>query len=419
MTDNRDEFERRIADSLRNRAGDVTPTPELWTRVEATVNRTTRRTWAYAIAGTAIVAAAAAVVLPAILDDDPVIVGEGPSETPTDTPTQVPTGPVGPSENPTQGEGPSADAILVTDGEDLFRMSHDGTRADTLYEGNRDDERSLVSFSIRPGSTEAVLDAIVLFGGEGGSRFFHMSLRDGQATMTELADQYQPNARFLEVPTRPAFSPDGRHVAWVEMPDDEQAEGPTLRTIGWTDDGPGTGNTADDNASFTLTELPLQAYRVEDWVWDRDTTETPGHLVLRAADGMIETVLAPIGRQGDGALFLPTGGTTLVDGAVVDRAETGTRELPIIHELVVGSDGSQDAEGVAWTIEHQYEDGPTSTSIDLGPTADPGLGWMDAIGDLIVAGHGSSVVLVNNGEVTTLNAAGGPGLWFAALIPQG
>src|SRR5690606_3559682 len=135
----------------------------------------------------------------------------------------------------------------------------------------------------RPGGTVSDFDAIVLFGGEGGSRFSHLRVRGGEATLTELPEQYQPNARILEVPTRPAFAPDGRHVAWVEMPEDEQAPGPTLRTIGWTDDGPGTGRPADDNAAFDLVGLPVQPYRVEDWVWERDATETPGHLVLRAA----------------------------------------------------------------------------------------------------------------------------------------
>lgn len=424
-----DDLERRIAESLRNRADDVTPSPELWTRVESTVNRQSRRTWGLAIAGTALVAAAAAVVIPQILDDEGVIVAPGPSETPTVEPTGAPTATEEPTNNtddPTQVPGsPANQAILATDGEDLFLVGLDGTRIGTLYQGNRQDERSLVSFSVRPGSTANDIDAIVLFGGEGGSRFFRLRIEDradgGDGSFTELPDQYQPNARFLEVPTRPAFSPDGRHVAWVEMPEDEQADGPTLRTIGWTDDGPGTGNTSDDNASFTLTDLPVQPYRVEDWVWERDATETPGHLVLRAAgQSTIETVLAPIGRQSDGGLFLPTDGTTLVDGAVVDRAEVGSPgEVFTVHQLVVANDGSQDAEGLTWIIEHQYEDGSDSTGIDLGPTADPGMGWIDATGDLVLAGHGSTMVLVEDGNVTSLTASDGAALVFGALLPTG
>ncbi|MDX1510529.1 MAG: hypothetical protein R3249_04230 [Nitriliruptorales bacterium] len=415
------DLERRIADSLRNRADDVSPTPELWTRVESTVNANTRRTWILAAAGVT-AAVAAVVIVPQLFESDSgPIVGEGPSETPTvvATDSERPTdGPVEPGPSETEDEGISADSILVTDGEDLFRMGGDGTRGDTLFDGDPADGRSIVSFSIRPGSTEAVLDAIVLFRDDDGSRFFHLRLFDGQASLTELPDQYQPGGPPLAEPPRPAFSPDGRHVAWVEMPDDEQAEGPTLRTIGWTDEGPGTGRPADDNASFTLTELPLQAYRVEDWFWNREQLETPGHLVLRAA-GPIETLFVPIARQADGALILPIGGTTLLDGAVVDLAHTSCcGGLPIQHELQVGSDGTQDAEGLVWRIVSRYEDGAGETVVNLGATADPGLGWLDAIGERALAGHGSAMVLMEgNGEITVLNAPGGTGMWFGALIP--
>lgn len=366
------------------------------------------------------------------------------------------------------GETPPAiwsdSAILATDGEDLFMVDMCGTRQETLVEGDPDDNRSVVSFSIRRGGTPGRFDAVVLIAGADGSRLHHLRLEDAQASMTELPEQHQPDVESSEVPPRPTFSPDGQFVVWVEVDPDEAVAGPTLRTIGWTDEGPSTDG--DDNASLVVTELPKQAYRAEDWTWDEQgwmVVPSPrpspsgfeefGHVVLRVADGL-ETVTLPIGRQDDGSLALTGEQPRVVDddeGPVIDRADAvGVDGRPHWYGLVhLAEEGDSwvfelpddpSRRGELWSVIVWESDVGGGFLIPLGQTDDPSSAWMDAANDLVLAGQGTTALVINPASMELAWRALGEqpydydavwdaivegstflpeGVTFAALVPAG
>jgi len=170
----------------------------------------------------------------------------------------------------------------------------------------------------RPGSTVDDLTALLTRRGVRGWEFQRMVRVDGVVTFASMATQFQPDTATELGAPQPVFSPDGRHVAWVEGTADEVS----LRTIGWIDRAPGTGRTADDNASFVLPmDLVGDQVSVRSWTWSDEATiaraqardpaypmQAAGTLLLVDNLGLAYEV--SIERQGDGGLAV--GGVRLI-----------------------------------------------------------------------------------------------------------
>lgn len=424
-----DPLEQRLRASLDQRADDVEPTPYLWRRVDEAVDR--RRRWGLVRAAGLALGGAAAAVLVAVAVV-PALTGTQVPEV-ADTPDGVPTAQPSPDGDdgagaPDGGAAVSPTHLVTTDGRQIVLRTRDGAAVRTVVRYDSPEfEGTITWLAVRPGSTPQ--DLTLAFGvnveGVGEIRWIRAGDDIDMPTQTLLGGYAPTSTTMGGSAPYAAWSPDGQYLAWVET-QDASATGPRLRVIGWAD-GPGTDSTATDNTSFTLDGLELVEWEVEAWVWDQQpdgSSPTSGALFLGSAE-TYETVRVALERQGDGAIARPgTGGIDRVTddaGAIIeidDRdglADGSGTDL----RLLASGDGSQDAEGVMWSLIWAGPEGDEATlALDLGPTASPSGAWMDAVGDLVVAGHGQAVVVqLSTGQVRPLDADAP--VTYAALVPAG
>ena len=153
--------------------------------------------------------------------------------------------------------------------------------------------------TIWPGSTRDEITIVAVSQAEGMYDLRWLTLTDGDegAPVQAFPTHHQPDTEMVgaaDVVPIPVFSPDGRSVAWLEWNTDGQV---SLRTVGW-DGGPGTGRTADDNATFALDELPA-GVQLQRWV-----AATGDSSQLHVVDQEGTTWTITVQRQADGALAL-------------------------------------------------------------------------------------------------------------------
>lgn len=394
-----DDFERRLQDSLRTRAQDVEPTPELYRRVEAKMNRSKRWTLILSGVGVAAAVAVAAVALPALLTDDRV---EGPDI--TDSPAPTPTSDPSPDPTPTDDPGSGATVAdhVVLAGDDriwLADIASGDEVAELVSFQSPENESEIVAVEVRPGSAVDDLTVVYVLKGEGTFTLGYVTYDGTEATNSSFPDAHQPSADLVgDALPIPAFDPTGSHLAWIEPLRGEDNQAPNLRTIGWSG-GPGTGDTATDNATFTLHAIPIEHppndFVVDDWVWTEQADgERRGNLTVTGA-GQAWSVA--ITEQGDGALT--TSGemedVTLLshpDGAIFDRGHAGAgHQGGATYVLLAGGSSSQDAEDANVRLERSSEQGeverlPVPDFVQQ--TASPSDIWMTVYGDGYAIGLG-------------------------------
>ncbi len=309
-------IEERLRVSLSERAADVEPTPHLWQEVD---RRITRRRWlrasVYAVVG-ATAALAAVLVLPGVVSDltgpaAPEILGEddapGPDDGPVGDDAGTDDGATGVDPTPGGGTLP----LVVADGRDLVLVTADGERT-VLTTLAAEGESTFLTVSVRPGSSVDDLQLVASTTAEGmvDLRFLHVV--DGEvATSTVLDGGYSPagDAGSPEHGLDVVWSPDGDSLAWFEPSDTSDAV--SLRTVGFSEDGPGTGDRATDNAAFTLSldgvDGPVDAAAwVDRGPADDGIERVPGAvatttIVAVARDGSPAVLTGVLDRQADGA----------------------------------------------------------------------------------------------------------------------
>jgi hypothetical protein len=177
---------------------------------------------------------------------------------------------------------------------DEDRLTVTGTDGSVKGTWERPNERldSFTDVIVRPGATATELDAIVVVLRGEVYRLYHLEVSEGSdGAFTELPDYLQPQD-VMESTIDVVWTPDVDSVLWTEPTPD----GVTLRSFGWQD-GPGTGRTADDNATFAL-DLPADV-RIDGFTAQTDTRWT-----VKLVDGLGETHELAMERQGDGAIAL-------------------------------------------------------------------------------------------------------------------
>ncbi|HEX2028851.1 MAG TPA: hypothetical protein VHF25_12725 [Nitriliruptorales bacterium] len=418
------DLDQRVRDTLRARAGDIEPAPALWQEVRRRRDRRRRSRMAAGAGALAVAATIATVAVPAALHrlrpDEPAPFIEEPATT-------------APNTDPTTGPSPSAPATdagepagavagsavaVVTDGVSLSLLGPDGALAPFLVFGEEDETR-VVALAIRPGSTPDDLTLVLLTESQGmyDLRWLRRT-REGTDTSVSgpltFPDPYNVRNRAVggSVPA-PVWSPDGRHLAWLEDGPAGQSPpaAPVLRTIGWSLAGPGTGRTADDNAEWSLDPLADGArLRLQDWLWlAGDGEERAG--IVQVTDDLPHLHTLDVARGSDGALS--TGEVRTSDAAMVDWA-VGARDRPdesaprYLLEVTGGDPAGTavrlavvagDPEGVELPLPDELQRTRDLTSV-----------WMTAHGDEVLVGaDGRAWLLRREGAVRPLDGT----VWYA------
>lgn len=406
------ELERRLRESLRARAEDVEPTPELWSEVQERRERKRRVRWIGAVAAAAAAVVVAVVAVPFALDalqpdQTDVILGNPPATEPVTppSPTVPPTEVVVP---------PLANPAFATDGTGLYPVGPNGTFGDLIYRFPAAGESSIVAFDVRPrsaGGDPLTTTIAMLTQAEGTYDLRWVQIRyaddtpEVEVTAELFPDPYNVQNHQVggSVPA-PVWSSDGRHLAFVE--DGDEGE-PTVRVIGWDEDGPGTGRTADDNASFGRPVLPPGVdARLQDWVWDGSGGAVQGAILATALGG--GGYALEVERQGDGAVAYRRTVELEADGALLDVArDTGPNDAE--YRLTARDDG----QGVIdLTLTRISADGlpeelPLPAELDRLQSSDPTGVWMNAAGDGVLVGDGDRLWLVSQSR---------PGQWEATSV---
>lgn len=241
----------------------------------------------------------------------------------------------------------------------------------------------IIDFALRPNSTAG--DFVIVWR-EG--RGCDATLRYWRHTDIESTSGTLP----ATCPGRPAFAPDGTHVAWVSGPDTDAGPGRglLLEALRWTDDGPQPGGPV--GIGFHAETAETFAFDVAGWTWaDPAATATPGTLDLVGYDshGTPSAHTLPIERQGDGALASPAGATATQTDAIL-QAPGGASDADPAYRL-------ESVPGTAPnTLRVVRDHGGATAEIPLpdgmltvfGGAAETDSVWLTARGDDVLLGDG-------------------------------
>jgi hypothetical protein len=388
--------------------GEVDPA-ELWldAKQDAALVGDGERTWLFAHDGRGSFAAPTALpdgtVRAGLLDVDRP--GRAPVDEPEDEPAEEPAEPdAAQPEGPAVAGTPLAAPIVTVSLRELVLHGPEG--AQPLYTLPTEGESTFVSARVRPGSTQDDLTVVALVRAEGMLDLREYRWDGSELTWDYLPDHLQPgvgdDAEAGPQAHGPVWSPDGAYLAWFEF---GTGAAPTLRVIGWTDEGPGTGEPATDNASFAIDTRGNVPLLPSEWV------ATPGaaaatELRASALDSNEGWYALPVDLQADGAVALPTGSFEvrdpgLLDGVILGVASDATSS-PRWY-VTSTSDG-------AWLSE---PDGPPGRArgVGLPSTLLPGDGlvelWVRAIGDgALVGSHDTATAYYVDRDGTPNRIAG-------------
>ncbi|GGI03693.1 hypothetical protein [Egicoccus halophilus] len=300
--------------------------------------------------------------------------------------------------SPSPLPAPALPAPLVTVGvTDLVLHGPDGEQVLTSLPA--EGESSFLSVAVRPGSSPDELTVVALHLAEGMQDLRTYRLVDGELSVDYWPQQYQVGfggeAGDAVAAYGPVWHPSGDKLAWVET---GTSGTPVLRVVGWTEAGVGTGDTADDHASFSLDELVGMEPEPVDWV---DLGEGRTEIRAVTGDGASSWITLPIEIQGDDA-----------------AARSGRPEF---HSLASGGQGAvgglagSSADGPRWVLQ----DGAVRSLVDrsvvvpLPPAFFAAEGipdpWMRALGDGVLVGMsntGTAYHVTGDGEISRVGGDG-------------
>jgi hypothetical protein len=233
---------------------------------------------------------------PAAASDDTTsepVANDDASDTPAE-PTSETTGPATDAAADTdEGEpaGASGRLDVELDGTDLRVVDAEGAR---ILGWSLPTEQGEVFHALlsRPEVPTGEVDAVVVTIRGEVPRLWHLRVLAGEdGALLPFPEHLQPQSE-MEAVISVSWTPDAGSLLWTEPTSD----GVTLRTVGWQE-GPGTGRTADDHASFPL-ELPADA------TVDGTLVEADGTWTVSLLDGIGAWHELTMVRQADGALVL-------------------------------------------------------------------------------------------------------------------
>lgn len=279
------DLEAELRRSLQTRAGDVSPDPALYARVQVRIRR--GRSTRFALAGLAgaLAVTGVAVAAPRLTEqrvefEPPAVASQPPGE-PTGFASEI--------------VSPRAAAIVsgplvFTDGGTVFSMALDGESAEIVVQSPCPED-SMCDMEPRRAVTAAYTggDEFTIVVAEGCNGLLYTNGTGDPQPM----DTTNPEHCVYTA----TFSPDGTHLAWTEQETPDAAKA-TLHVVNWTSEGPG-----DDRAAFELPWADAHEVRIQDWEWTENGPTTRGYLVVRARrNDVVQLLKQPIERQPDGAI---------------------------------------------------------------------------------------------------------------------
>jgi hypothetical protein len=250
-------------------------------------------------------------------------------------------------------------------------------------------ESTVLEVAVRPGSTPEDLTAVVVTSAEGFTDLRWIEVVDGQVQDPVVLEGTYASGGVSDASVRVeglAWTPDGQKLLWVDRADAGEV---TLRSIGW-DDGPGTGDTATDNASFGLPDAFMAGLAD---VVDAGGGRVVARFVSPDDDGGWYRWVLQL--QADGALAAPTAEPELVtspvgEGGVTALAGADDESRPT-WLLVFGSEGPR-------LVADPFG---TPREVAVPPAVAPGEGlpetWLHVLDDgVLVGGSGMAWVVADD-----------------------
>jgi hypothetical protein len=330
--------------------------------------------------------------------------GRAPVDEPVEEPTEEPAEPdAAQPEAPVVDGAPLPAPIVTVSLRELVLHGPEAPR--TLYTLPAEGESTFISARVRPGSTLEDLTVVALVRAEGMLDLREYRWDGSELTWDYLPDHLQPgvgdDAEAGPQAHGPVWSPDGAHLAWFES---GTGAAPTLRVIGWTDDGPGTGEPATDNASFAIDTLGNEPLIPVEWV-ATPGTDSATELRATALDSNEGWYALPVDLQADGAVALatstvaarnaPSGGPIL--GVASDELASprwlvqSTFDGALLHEL-----GVEPGTAHSWSLPAELL--PGDGLVEL---------WVRAIGDgALVGSHNTATAYYVDQDGTPNRIAG-------------
>ena len=200
----------------------------------------------------------------------------------------------GSDDRPHDTSADDAGFTVEPEGQELALVGND--TVEILYTLDPEGESFFASAAVRPGSTRDDMIVVAITHAEGMYDLRWLEVVGGQVGELHIfPEAYRMvsdvSAYDGSIPAV-VWSPDGDTIAWFEPGDD----GTVLRTVGWSQ-GPGTGDDADDNASWVV-DGTSTVLRARSW----EVAHSDGsHTLLNAEDAGGTTYRLQLERQADGA----------------------------------------------------------------------------------------------------------------------
>lgn len=241
---------------------------------------------------------------------------------------------------------------------------------------------AVTDVAVRPGSAPGDVSGVVLLATDDRPELAWFRAAGGATATARMEGATGLGEGDTEQRDAPTWSPDGRHIAWVE-PDGNG--GWTLRTVGVADDGPTTAD-----AGFGV-DVQGDRPRVADWMWESSGDgATRGSILIVGAGG---TYTVAIERQGDGALAVGETVAMASHGEEGEVVDAGFRDGELVSLWAVGGDVRVRQPGVADAL------------LPLAPPADLGELDLDVSRHVVAVtyrGPAATFVVDRDGDVEPL-----------------
>jgi len=402
--DDHDARQERLRASLHERAGDIRSTPVLWERTEQRFTRNRRRLLVVSALGAAAVVSLAAVIGGAVTsrgDRDGVVIDQPGDATPTPTSTES----SGPAQ-PVPGRPNHALAAQAT-----MLVAFDFTSGE-VARWQVDLGRAPVRLALRPGTSE---DRPVVAWASVGGTGWEVGVSEIDVATGQVRDVFVEQASpglgaDQAVAPGPAWSPDGRDLAWVSSSVRDGAIESHLNVRGLD----GTDVVGSLDQQLLGGPAPGRA-GVTSWSWTGDEGDVPIGQITLVGDGRVFSLeIAHLDWRPEPAALDTTQPQEMDPlGGLFDLAWDGTRHWALVRST------TQLAEPVAWFDVVAWDGSGEVALHDVGPFPPAEDAELALVGGVAIVASGGEVrtVAVDRPDEFLMQLQDPSASWHGVALP--